>query len=335
MTSIANHRSANAALAQEDPEWAAFYAKHSAAVPVLEGTAAEMRARSAALKAKAKAAGTGVPVIEGVTVKDVQVPTTDGAEITVRVYTPIDGTGPRPGLLFMHGGGWTLGDLDGEDSACRSVCVGANVVVVSVDYRLAPEHPFPTGLNDSWNSFLWMREYAGELGINKDALSIGGSSAGANFTAVLAHRARDHGIKLLGQLLRIPCVCHLDAYPPELNLYSMEDLKDAPLLSRRSVELFLQYYAADPTNTDMSPLLNKNFAGLAPAYIQIAGADPLRDEGLAYADKLKHAGVTTKVDIYPGLPHAFGFFTNLSATVKYAADLVDAMKSINSGTLHY
>lgn len=110
-------------------------------------------------------------------------------------------------------------------------------------------------------------------------------------TAVLSHRARDANIPVIGQVLRIPSVCHLDYYPPELNLHSMEELKDAPVLCKRSMELFYaNLKLSNPADPEMSPLLAPNFRNLAPAYIQIAGMDPLRDEGFAYADKLKHAG---------------------------------------------
>lgn len=109
--------------------------------------------------------------------------------------------------------------------------------------------------------------------------------------AVLAHRARDRGINLRSQILRIPSVCHIDAYPPDLNLQSMEELKDAPLLCKKSMEQFWSYYnPANPSDPEASPLLKKNFTGLARAYVQIAGMDPLRDEGLAYVEKLRQAG---------------------------------------------
>lgn len=114
-------------------------------------------------------------------------------------------------------------------------------------------------------------------------------------TAVLAHRARDQGISLKAQILRIPATCHIDCYPPQLNLRSMEEQKDAPLLSKRSMELFYAYYnPKHPSDPEVSPLLSDNFKSLAPAYVQVAGMDPLRDEGLAYVDKLRQAGYVHK-----------------------------------------
>ncbi|VUC25599.1 unnamed protein product [Clonostachys rosea] len=233
-----------------------------------------------------------VPEIsEGLSVHDVHITVSDGERISVRVYTPSDQSGLLPGLVYIHGGGWTLGDLEGEDIACRAICAACQLVVVSIDYRLAPENPFPKGLEDSWDGLLWTIQNAAQLGIDGKNIILAGSSSGGNTTAVLAHRARDQGITLKGQILRIPATCHIDCYPPELQLYSMEELKDAPLLCKKSMELFYHYYnPPDPSSPEVSPLLNTNFKGLAPAYLQVSGMDPLRDEGLAYAEKLKQAG---------------------------------------------
>ncbi|KAI8297922.1 Versiconal hemiacetal acetate esterase [Colletotrichum sp. SAR11_240] len=235
---------------------------------------------------------------------------------------------------IIHGGGWTLGDLEGEDIACKAICEYTKVVVVSMDYRLAPENPFPRGLEDCWDILLWTLENSSALGIDPNCVMVSGSSSGGNSTAVIAHRARDKGIALKGQILRIPATCHIDCYPPELKLRSMEELKDAPLLSKRSMETFYGYYSPpDPSSPEVSPLLNQNFKDLAPAYLQVAGMDPLRDEGLAYAAKLKDAGVPTKVDIYPGLPHAFGYFPELSATPKFSIDVITAIVQLIEGNL--
>ncbi|KAI8220531.1 Versiconal hemiacetal acetate esterase [Colletotrichum sp. SAR 10_77] len=235
---------------------------------------------------------------------------------------------------IIHGGGWTLGDLEGEDIACKAICEYTKVVVVSMDYRLAPENPFPRGLEDCWDILLWTLENSSTLGIDPNCVMVSGSSSGGNSTAVIAHRARDKGIALKGQILRIPATCHIGCYPPELKLRSMEELKDAPLLSKRSMETFYGYYSPpDPSSPEVSPLLNQNFKDLAPAYLQVAGMDPLRDEGLAYAAKLKDAGVPTKVDIYPGLPHAFGYFPELSATPKFSIDVITAIVQLIGGNL--
>ncbi|KAI8311542.1 Versiconal hemiacetal acetate esterase [Colletotrichum sp. SAR11_59] len=205
---------------------------------------------------------------------------------------------------------------------------------VAGETSMAPENPFPRGLEDCWDILLWTLENSSTLGIDPNCVMVSGSSSGGNSTAVIAHRARDKGIALKGQILRIPATCHIDCYPPELKLRSMEELKDAPLLSKRSMETFYGYYSPpDPSSPEVSPLLNQNFKDLAPAYLQVAGMDPLRDEGLAYAAKLKDAGVPTKVDIYPGLPHAFGYFPELSATPKFSIDVITAIVQLIEGDL--
>lgn len=147
----------------------------------------------------------------------------------------------------------------------------------------------------------------------------------------MAHRARDRvsstNFTLKGQILRIPAVCHYKFYPPELHLHSLDELRDAPVLSRQSLELFWgSYNPPDPRNTDASPLLHPSFVGLAPAYIQVAGMDPLRDEGLAYAAKLRAANVPVQLDVYPGMPHGFGYFPEVAAARLNVLDLVKGIK---------
>ncbi|KAH8901420.1 alpha/beta hydrolase fold-3 domain protein [Thozetella sp. PMI_491] len=320
------------ALGVPEPEWIEFFSKHASRVPQLLGSPQEMRDMME--KLKVEATGLIQPIDVGLTVRDTSFLASDGAKIPLRIYTPDGITKPGPSLIYIHGGGWTLGDLNGEDITCRAMCVYGNLVVVSVDYRLAPENPFPRGLEDSWEALLWTISNADALLVDKGCLLLGGSSSGANVTAVLAHRARDKGVNLKAQILRIPATCHIDVYPPELNLRSMEELKDATLLSKRSMELFYGYYnPPDPSSPEVSPLLNENFKGLAPAYIQVAGMDPLRDEGLAYGEKLKAAGIPTRVDVYPGLPHAFVYFPELSGSKKCGADLFAALKAASEGTL--
>ncbi|KAH7141877.1 alpha/beta hydrolase fold-domain-containing protein [Dactylonectria macrodidyma] len=323
-----------------DPEWLSFYAKHKARVPQLEGSPEHLRSIMENLKIEATAK---IPPIKGLTTDDVKVKASDGYEVPVRVYSPEGVTLPRPGFVYIHGGGWTLGDLEGEDIACRAICAVAKVIVVAMDYRLAPENPFPKGLEDCWDVLEW----ASSKSLISERSRLTGSRPSKDMphsasektgfclgdqvqeAAVLAHRARDRGIQLRGQILRIPATCHIDCYPPELQLYSMEELKYAPLLSKHSMELFYGYYnPPDPSSPEVSPLLNQNFFGLAPAYLQVAGLDPLRDEGLAYAEKLRESGVQTKLDIYPGLPHAFGYFPELSAALKISQDLINAIQDL-------
>ncbi|KAF5004442.1 hypothetical protein FDECE_9080 [Fusarium decemcellulare] len=329
----ANERllSPNAHLGVPDAEWVTFYSKNANKVPQLVGSPQQLR--DVMERLKVQATGSVPSITAGLSVKDVNITVSDGHEITLRIYTPSDRQSPGSGMLYIHGGGWTLGDLEGEDITCRAVCVYSDTVVVSVDYRLAPENPFPKGLDDCWDALLWTMEKASSVLIDKGCLLVAGSSSGGNVAAVLAHRARDRKISLRGQILRIPATCHIDCYPPELRLHSMDELKNAPLLSKRSMELFYGYYnPPTPSSPDVSPLLSTDFNGLAPAYVQVAGLDPLRDEGIAYAEKLKQAGVPTKVDIYPGLPHAFGYFPELSAAARVSNDFITATKELVLGS---
>ena len=241
------------------------------------------------LKIKARSIITVIE--EGFEWKDVSVPTKDSLKITCRVYTPTAHDGPFRCLVYIHGGGWVLGDLEGEDATCRVICVKMSCVVVSVDYRLAPEHPYPACIDDSWSAFEWTVNSGGTLKLDKSRIIVGGSSSGANLAAVVAHRARDAGIPLLGQVLRIPATCHIDCYPAELGLLSLDENSEGPLLLKESMKIFWGHYnPPDITDWNVSPLLAKNFKGLARTYMQVAGRDPLRDEALAYADKLRAAG---------------------------------------------
>ncbi|OAG43887.1 hypothetical protein AYO21_01739 [Fonsecaea monophora] len=317
-------------LGKPTKEWEEFYANHFDDVPVLVGTPEHMRKIMVELKKRAQAQVP--PITEGLKVRDEQIPTSDGASIALRIYQPTSGENPKPAVFYIHGGGWTLGDLEGEDLTCRAMCVRAGVVVVSVDYRLAPEYPFPRGTEDSWEALKWTIDNHGNLGIDVNNIIIGGSSSGAHTTAVLSHRVKDGQLPIKGSIMRIPSVCHIDCYPPELGLHSLEELKDAPLLSKRSMELFYGYLnPPDPSNPEASPLLNPTFKGHPPTYMQVAGMDPLRDEGLAYADKLRAAGVPVKLDVYPGLPHAFGYFPKLTAARKNAEDLIAGIKWLLGG----
>ncbi|KIV78544.1 hypothetical protein PV11_06189 [Exophiala sideris] len=317
-------------LGKPTKEWEEFYAAHADEVPVLVGSPEHMREIMVELKQRAQSQVS--PITEGLKVHDVQIPTSDGASIALRIYQPVSGVTPSSGLFYIHGGGWTLGDLEGEDLTCRAMCVRAGIVVVSVDYRLAPEHPFPRGTEDSWEALQWVRSLCRSNAAQENSLVIGGSSSGGHTSAVLSHRVKDGSLPIKGSIMRIPSVCHIDRYPAQLGLHSLEELKDAPLLSKRSMELFYGYLnPPDTSDPEASPLLNPSFQGHPPTYMQVAGMDPLRDEGLAYADKLREAGVPVKVDVYPGLPHAFGYFPKLTAAKKNADDLIAGIQWLLSG----
>ncbi|KAJ7111031.1 Alpha/Beta hydrolase protein [Mycena epipterygia] len=255
----------------------------------------------------------------------------EGGEITIRCTkpTPTSGEVPEfPVLFWAHGGGCVSGDLELDDFPHRILCVKYRISIVSVDYRLAPEHPFPIGLNDCYSALKWTVENATRIFADPaKGFLVGGNSAGGYLATVLAHRARDDPFflnhKITGQILQYPRVLSRAAYPPQYKdqLLSMEQNKDAPGLTAASINFIAGLVKAPPSDPEYSPLLAPH-EGLAPAYIQVCGLDPLRDEALLYERLLREAGVKTKLDIYPGVPHGFNFaFPHLATSIKFEADL--------------
>jgi acetyl esterase/lipase len=225
------------------------------------------------------------------------------AGVPVRVYWP-DTDEPKPPVtLFFHGGGWVVGDLDTYDGTAREHAVGAGAVVVSVDYRLAPEHPYPAAVDDVWAVTQWVAAHADELGADPERLAVAGDSAGGNLAAVVALLARDAGLKLRLQLLWYPATTW------DTSLPSFTENADAPILGRGAVGGFSLLYAgdADLKNPPASlvPARAESLAGVAPAYIAVAGHDPLRDDGVRYGELLTAAGVPARVDHAPTLVHGY------------------------------
>ncbi|KAH6991436.1 Alpha/Beta hydrolase protein [Ilyonectria sp. MPI-CAGE-AT-0026] len=306
-------------LAKISPEWTEF-AKH-VPIPPLLGTPEELR--------EMKFPRDDSPPV-GFSIKQLPIPGFQGWTNQVRIYTPDVQCAERAVIVYVHGGGWTIGDLDSEDAACRTMCKSTGAVVVSMDYRKAPESPFPIGLEDVWAGVLWVNfkvfDNIETLGGDPSHLILGGLSAGGNITAILAQRARDtKRVSFCGQILRIPLVVHPKAQPADLDFVSYDENANAPILPSAAVTQFLDYYSAPPEDIRMSPLLASDLSGLPRTYIQIAGADPLRDDGFAYAERLEQAGVPSKVSVYPGLPHAF-MMLPLATSVKSDQDLTEAIK---------
>jgi acetyl esterase/lipase len=214
-------------------------------------------------------------------------------------------------VVFYHGGGFCLGDLDTHDPVARAHAVGAEAIVVSVGYRLAPEHPFPAGVDDCWAALQWVAENAAELGGDPNNIAVAGDSAGGNLAAVTALLARDNGgPELRFQLLWYPTVT------ADLSLPSYADNADAPILNREVIDAFLSWYVPGLDVTDpkalpatMAPANAADLSGLAPAYIATAGHDPLRDDGARYAELLEAAGVPVELSNEPTLVHGFVSFT--------------------------
>ncbi|OBZ67627.1 AB hydrolase superfamily protein B1A11.02 [Grifola frondosa] len=249
---------------------------------------------------------TRLPPASAYRVTECKVPV-DGGEIAVRCLTPTPSRFPPqafPLLVWYHSGGWTAGTLDLDDYYLRSICVELGLAVVNVDYRLAPEHPFPTGVHDAYAALKWTATHASELSADPArGFLVGGMSAGANLAAAVAIRARDDAFfartRLTGQVLQMPCVVHPDAYPEQYKseLRSMEQHADAPFLAAHKLRTFWHATQAPPADPLFSPLLAPSHARLPRTYVQVCGLDPLRDEGLLYARVLREAGVITKLDV--------------------------------------
>jgi acetyl esterase len=232
-------------------------------------------------------------------------------ETVLRVYSPLGSIAPLlPGLIFFHGGGFVLGDLETHDGLCRVLCNESGCRVVSVDYRLAPEHPFPAAVEDCVAATEWVAANAAELGIDAARLAVGGDSAGGNLAAVSAIIARQRGGPKLGFQLLIYPVAQLGG----ADTASMRENAKGYFLEKASMEWFTKLYCPDVTHRSdprLSPLLAPDLSGLPPAYVVTAGFDPLRDEGKAYADKLDAAGVPVTYVNYPGMVHGFFSFRGL------------------------
>ena len=239
--------------------------------------------------------------------KPLSIPAPHGV-LPARIYTPRKlrkTNGLAPCLVFFHGGGWVIGNLDSHDVVCRMLAHEGELIVISVDYRLAPEHKFPAAADDAVTATKWVATNAAQLGIDAGHLLVGGDSAGGNLAAVVALAARDSdGPELAGQVLIYPATDFAMKHP------SHSEPETSILLTHSVIKWFCNHYlngAADIDHWKASPARAKTLTGLPPAYVLTAGADPLRDEGAEYAARLKEAGVPMTYRHFPGQFH--GFFT--------------------------
>jgi acetyl esterase len=225
-----------------------------------------------------------------------------GGEIPIRVYCP-DGDGPKPAIVYYHGGGWVIGGLNTHDGTCRALANAVDAVVVSVDYRLAPEHPFPAPLDDAFTALVWVHDHAAELGADPSRIAVGGDSAGGNLAAVVAHLARDAGgPAICFQLLIYPVTDH------EFDSVSMNDNAEGYFLTRDAMRWFYSHYlndAAEGADPRVSPARASDLSGLPPAFVITAEFDPLRDQGRAYAAAMHTAGTPVAGQTYDGMFHGF------------------------------
>jgi len=230
-------------------------------------------------------------------------------QLRIRIYTP-HGAGPFPLLVFFHGSGFVLCSLDTHDGMSRNLCAGAGCVVASVDYRLAPEHKFPAGLEDCLHATRWVGVHAVQLGADPMRIAVAGDSAGGNMAAVTAIRVRDEGGPgLCGQLLLYPVT---DYHTPGTPSY--EENAEGYGLTRDTMKWFWAHYLRDPsegTNPHASPMRAADLSSLPPALVITAEYDPLRDEGEIYANKLRTAGVPTALSRYDGVNHGFMFWVGI------------------------
>ncbi len=243
----------------------------------------------------------GIEGIDDVTTVDREVPGAAGPR-KARVYTPATAHAPAPGLVFLHGGGWVLGSIESYDGVCRALASRSGVVVVSVDYRLAPEHRFPAGVDDAIAATRWVLENAASLGIDSAAVAVGGDSAGGNLAALVALALRGGPVTPAFQLLVYPATDLTRSQP------SHRIFREGVMLPEPTIRWYLDQYLpglkfeSDPR---ASPLLATDLSGLPPALVVTAGFDPLRDEGRAYADRLRDAGNKVEYVCSEGSMHGF------------------------------
>lgn len=239
-----------------------------------------------------------------------------GGSIALRFYTPRGLKGPAPALVYFHGGGWIYGNLESHDPLCRFLAEEAQVRVVAVDYRLAPEAPFPAAFDDNWAAWKWVTEHAQGLGIDATRIAVGGDSAGGNMAATVAqHAISDEGVKPAFQLLIYPVTDFLEVSDSRLSY------AEGFFLTKAFMDLAEENYLVgneDRGDKRLSPL-HHDPAGAPPAYVVTAGFDPLLDEGKAYADKLKSAGVPIEYVCEEGLIHGFANMVAFGSAAPKAA----------------
>lgn len=253
-------------------------------------------------------------------VETIGVPGAEGM-LNARAYTPLTAaSGPLPGLVYFHGGGWVAGDLDTHDGVCRRLADASGCKVIAVDYRRAPEHPFPAAVNDAWAAAVHIAVNARTYGLDPQRVGVAGDSAGAGLAAVVCQTARKSGGPHFALQLLICPILDLAREAP-----SRRDYADGYFLDRASMEKDLAFYLgghADLNDPRLSPLLTEDLRGLPPAIIHTAEFDPFRDEGEAYADRLELSGVPITVHRHDGMIH---YFYAMPRTIPHARAAMQAI----------
>lgn len=247
----------------------------------------------------ARSAAVDVPAVASVTDHAISGPAGD---ITVRIYRPIASTRPAPAIVFFHGGGWVIGSIDTHDSVCRSLANEVAGVVFSVDYRLAPEHPYPAAVEDSIAATRWVLEHASELDVDAHRVSVCGDSAGGNLAAAVCHALGQESSALRAQILVYPVTDLTEHETESMRLYG-DDL----LLTNDGIEWFIEHYVPDADRRN-EPLCSPGLAdpfGSPPTLVLIAECDPLATDGERFAAKLREAGVLTEFVVFDGMVHSF------------------------------
>ena len=254
-------------------------------------------------------------------VQEIRIPAADGVPLRARLYAASNEV--LPVLLYLHGGGFTIGNLETHDSLCRQLALRSGVAVVALDYRLAPEHRFPVAVDDAWAAMHWLARHAPTLGLDGTRLAVGGDSAGGTLAAVCAIHARDTGLKLHAQVLITPGTAVFADTP------SHHRFAEGFLLEAVGIEWFFKHYIARPQRSDwrFAPLEADDLEGVAPACVVLAECDPLVDEGVAYADRLRQSLVPVELDLVRGVTHDFIKMGRVLAEANHAQALIGAALS--------
>ncbi|MEM1307554.1 MAG: alpha/beta hydrolase, partial [Pseudomonadota bacterium] len=250
--------------------------------------------------------------------------------IPIRVYSPA-GPGPHPGIVHFHGGGFVIGDLDSHDTIARRMALGADCMVVAVDYRLAPEHRYPAAVEDALDVWRWLVSNGGDINVDSQRIAVCGDSAGATLSAIITQTARDEGVPIRAQVLFYPLVDMAERHP------SHDEHKATPPISADVLAYFFGHYLGpnadefDLTDPRLSPLHAAHFADLPPAFVMTAGLDPLRDEGHAYAQRLSEAGCEVVYTCATGTIHGV---LRMGRLIPVVHDVMDAGAAFLRNRIH-